>query len=453
MHVIYIHTHDSGRILGPYGYKVATPHLEELAKDATSFHQAYCVSPTCSPSRSAMLTSTYPHQNGMLGLAQRGFTLDYQKHLVPYLNTHGFHSVLCGIQHEAGWYLDHANGAKKLGYHEDITSDPASYTQEEMTTWDACNAKHIVDYLAHYRDTPPLFLSFGLYATHRRYPDVVEKNICIAQCKPPYPIPDNESTRLDFARYCTSAQAADASIGMVLAALKKNHMYENSIILFTTDHGLAYPFSKCTLFDDGIGVSLMMRTPSSTTKGKVVDELVSHIDVFPTLCDLLHLPKPFWIQGVSFAENFMNIHALCRNEIFAEVNFHTSYEPIRCIRTKQYKYIRYYDVNYQSMNLSNIDESLSKDYFMAHGLAERKKYQEALYDLTYDIGERQNLVEDVLYAKIKKQLAKQLTQHMRKTNDPLLYGDIPIQNSWKVNKKECLKASSKNEDDYVSLGK
>ena len=112
-HILYIHTHDSGRILSPYGYKVPTPEMESFAKEAAVFRNAYCASPTCSPSRAALLTGTYPHQNGMLGLAQRGFELDCSRHLVQYLNHHDYHTTLCGIQHEAGWYLDSGTGREE----------------------------------------------------------------------------------------------------------------------------------------------------------------------------------------------------------------------------------------------------------------------------------------------------------------------------------------------------
>ena len=69
--LIYINTHDTGRMISPYGYNIPTDNLLSLAKDSTLFTNCYCCGPTCSPSRAAMLTGTYPHQNGMLGLAQR----------------------------------------------------------------------------------------------------------------------------------------------------------------------------------------------------------------------------------------------------------------------------------------------------------------------------------------------------------------------------------------------
>lgn len=451
MNILYIHTHDSGRVLSPYGYDVPTPSLKKFAKDAVLFQQAYCVSPTCSPSRAALLTGTYPHQNGMLGLAQRGFQLDVSKHLVQYLNNHNYHTLLCGIQHEAGWYLDHEKGAEMIGYQEDITCDNQDYRQEDLPKWDQNNAKTLANWIQKYNSKKPFFISYGMYATHRRYPDTIADNIDENEVLPPYPIPNTKDTRQDHARYMTSAQVADDCIETVLNAIKKQNLYEDTIIIFTTDHGLANPFSKCTLFDSGIGVSLIMRVPGSKTNGKVIDEMVSHIDVFPTLCDLLNLEKPTYLEGQSFANIFQNEHESLRKEIYGEVNFHTSYEPIRCVRNKRYKYIRYYDGEYLKMNLSNIDESQTKDFFMNHNLQDKIKYKEALYDTYYDLGERNNVIEQVEYKNIIDELRNSLDLHMKKTNDPLLNGIIEIQNGWKVNKKECHQASSKNPDDYVVI--
>ena len=122
MNILYIHTHDSGRMVSPYGVNAPTDNLLAFARDAAVFTQAYCAGPTCSPSRAALLTGTYPHQNGMLGLAQRGFGLtDYRRHLAQFLGRHGYHTVLCGIQHESGWYLD-ADAPGKLGYNEVLTA-------------------------------------------------------------------------------------------------------------------------------------------------------------------------------------------------------------------------------------------------------------------------------------------------------------------------------------------
>lgn len=452
MNVLYIHTHDSGRVLSPYGYKVPTPNLESFAGDAALFRSCFCAGPTCSPSRAAMLSGTYPHQSGMLGLAQRGFSMDYDRHLVRFLNRNGYHTVLCGIQHEAGWYLDTGQGARAIGYQEEITKSNAGYRQEDLVDWDKENAHAVCRWLEGWDGGKPFFLSFGMYATHRRFPDRVDGDINPNFALPPAPIPDSPETREDFARYMTSAKSADACFGEVLECLKRTGQLENTIVLFTTDHGLAEPFCKCTLFDSGIGVALMMRVPGITDGGSVIDGLVSHVDVFPTLCELLKLEKPDYLEGVSFAPMLRSPLETVRDEIFAEVNFHTSYEPIRCIRTERYKYIRYYDTSYLRINKSNIDESMTKDYFMERELDTQTKYQEALYDLVFDTGERKNLAGAAGYASIRAELAERLERHLERTDDPILTGAIPVQPGWKVNKTTCGQASSKNPDDYVSLG-
>lgn len=453
MNILYIHTHDSGRILSPYGYDVPTPNMKKFASDATIFTEGYCVSPTCSPSRAALLTSTYPHQNGMLGLAQRGFSIDYSKHLVNYLKGNGFQTVLCGIQHEAGWYLDHEAGAEMIGYNENLTCDNSGYRQEDLTIWDQKNAGILEDWINKYDNEKPFFISYGMYATHRRYPDVIDEDINENMINPPAPLPNNKETRKDHAGYLTSAKSADICFEKIIQSLKDNGLYENTIIIFTTDHGLANPFSKCTLFDNGIGVSLIVRVPNSKSNGQVVDNLVSHVDVFPTLCDLLNLEKPEYLEGKSFAKSFEDVDAPTRDAVFAEVSFHTSYEPIRCVRTERYKYIRYYDATYLKVNRSNIDESLSKDYLLNNDLDKQVKYEEALYDLYYDTGERNNLITNPRYEEVRIDLSNKLEKHLKDTGDIILNGEIPISKEWKVNKKECMQASSKDKNDYVSLGK
>ena len=414
MNVIYINTHDSGRMLSPYGYDIPTENLKKLAEDSVVFTNAFCAGPTCSPSRSALLTGTFPHQNGMLGLAQRGFSLyNPEKHLANFLKNNGYNTCLCGIQHEYGWYLDlEKNGLHNLGYKEIITTDSKPFKKEELHLWDRNNAVEVVKWLDNYNDEKPFLLSFGMHSTHR-----------------PYPIEVAE---------------------IIVDALKRNNLYENSIIIFTTDHGVALPFNKCNLTDTGIGVSLIMKVPNADSNGKVVDSLVSQIDVFPTLCELLNLNKPDYLEGKSFARAFVDNKALLDEYIFAEINFHTSYEPVRCVRTKRYKYIKYYDESWNKINLSNIDESVPKDFLMNNGLKEKVKYSEGLFDLYYDPTERNNLVNDSGYKEVLENLRKVLLEKQIQTDDPILKGALEIKKGYKVNKVECETASSKNKDDYIS---
>lgn len=452
MNVIYINTHDSGRMLSPYGYDIPTENLKKLAEDSVVFTNAFCAGPTCSPSRAALLTGIFPHQNGMLGLAQRGFSLyNPEKHLANFLRNNGYNTCLCGIQHEYGWYLDlEKNGLHNLGYNEILTTDSKSFKKEELHLWDRNNAVEVVKWLDNYENDKPFLLSFGMHSTHRPYPVEVADFIDERYVVPPYPITNNEENRHDHAQYMTTAHYADENIKMIVDALKRNNLYENSIIIFTTDHGLAVPFNKCNLTDTGIGVSLIMKVPEAASNGKIVDSLVSQIDVFPTLCELLNLDKPEYLEGKSFAEAFADNKAVLDEYIFAEVNFHTSYEPIRCVRTKRYKYIKYYDETWNKVNLSNMDESVPKDFLMENGLKEKIKYKEGLFDLYYDPTERNNLADDSKYKEVLEKLRKVLHEKQVKTDDPILKGALEIKKGYKVNKVECETASSKNKDDYVS---
>lgn len=453
MNVLYIHTHDSGRALSPYGVKAPTPNLEAFSRTALTFQNCFCVGPTCSPSRAALLTGQYPHQNGMLGLAQRGFSIDYTKHLAQFLGRNGYHTALCGIQHEAGWYLDAGAGhGKTIGYHEELTHSTEGYEQEELQYWDRENAGTAAQWLKERRGDQPFFLSYGMHCTHRRFPREVDPAVNENAAVPPLPIPNTRETRNDFARYLTSLKWADDCVGVVLSALKDSGLEEDTVVFYTTDHGLANPFSKCTLYDSGLGVALMFRVPGAKANGKTSDSLISHLDVFPTLCEVLGLPKPDYLEGVSFAPCLGDPGIAVREEVFAEVNFHTSYEPIRCVRTSRYKYIRYFDDAHLTTNPSNTDESPTKDFFIRRGFQSVHKPREGLYDLLYDMGERNNLISSPEYANIAEELRRRLHAEMERTGDPLLHGPIPIERHWKVNKPGCQTASSKNPDDYVSLG-
>ena len=453
MNIVYINTHDSGRMLSPYGYDIPTDNLKEFAKDSLVFTNAFCAGPTCSPSRAALLTGMFPHQNGMLGLAQRGFSLyEPEKHLASFLKNNGYHTCLCGIQHEYGWYLDlEKNGLHNLGYEDILTTDSAPFKKEDLHIWDRNNAEEVVKWLDGYNDSRPFMLSFGMHSTHRPYPVEVAEFIDERYVVPPYPVKNNEENRHDHAQFMTTANYADQNIKMIIDALKRNNLYDNSIIIFTTDHGLALPFNKCNLTDTGIGVSLIMRVPQAASNGKVADALVSQLDVFPTVCDLLNLQKPDYLAGKSFAGIFEDTKAPVDEYIFAEINFHTSYEPVRCVRTDRYKYIKYYDETWNKVNLSNIDESVPKTFLMNNGLKERVKYREGLFDLYFDPTEKNNLAADPAYKDILEKLQKVLYDKQVETADPILKGALEIKKGYKVNKSECETASSKNKDDYISI--
>jgi arylsulfatase A-like enzyme len=254
-------------------------------------------------------------------------------------------------------------------------------------------------------DGKPFFLSVGFFETHRDYFEPTSVRDALYSL-PPANLPDTPETRRDMAAYKASARSLDQGVGTVLDAVP-----DNTLVILTTDHGLAFPGSKATLTDRGIGVMLILRGPGFRD-GKVSDELVSQIDLFPTICELAGIERPQWVRGRSLLDAERN------DAVFAEITFHAAYEPQRAVRTKRYKYIR----RYERPVLANIDDSPSKDYLLAHGLAERDAPTEQLYDLVFDPNEAHNIVDSE--PEIAAELRERLLNWMRETGDPLLDGPV-----------------------------
>ena len=426
MNIIYIHTHDSGRYISPYGHALPSPGLMRFAEEGTLFRQAYNCGPTCSPSRAALLTGMVPHSAGMLGLAHRGFELnDYSRHLAAFLKKNGYATALCGIQHEAPKEKVHELGYDFIYKSANPDARLADYdTAEQACAW--LKQKH----------DKPFFLSAGFFNTHRPFPEPGH-DFSPDRILPPGCLPDTESVRRDMCGYAASLKIADECTGRVLDSLQKNGLRGSTLVFFTTDHGMAFPYMKCSLFDGGIGVSLIMDFPGNSCRGKVLDSLVSHIDIFPTICDLAGIKRPDYLQGVSLLPLFSNEKKEVRSEIFSEVTFHAAYEPIRAVRTSRYKYIRYFE-DYNGIVPANIDSGYSKTFLLENGLLQQGHDQELLFDLYFDPAEKNNLLYHEKYRNILGDLSDRMENWMRATGDPLLDGKIKIPAGAKVNRRDSI---------------
>lgn len=411
MHIIYLHSHDTGRALQPYGHAAPTPNLQRLAEEGVLFRQAFTAAPTCSPSRAALLTGQSAHSCGQLGLANRGFYLQHpERHLANFLAQRGYDTALCGVQHLT---LD----ARDLGYRW-IAEAGSPRVRNGAAITDAA-----VEFLRrpHQR---PFFLAVGYSETHRPFPEP-DPDADPRYTLPPAPLPDAPETRYDMAAFNRMAKMLDEQVGRVLAALEETGLAEETLFIYTTDHGLAFPGMKCTLTDHGMGVALILRGPQGFRGGKVVDGMVSQIDLYPTLCELLGLEAPDWLEGRSWMPLIRGEVGEINQEIFGEVTYHAAYEPKRAIRTQRWKYIRRFDPR-TTVTLPNIDNGPSKQYLLAHGLQGRPVPQEALYDLVYDPNETANLVHDPAYADVVADLKRDLAAWMERTQDPLRQGPVPL---------------------------
>jgi arylsulfatase A-like enzyme len=417
--ILYLHSHDTGRYIQPYGHAIATPNLQTLAEQGVLFRQAFCAGPTCSPSRAALFTGQAPHSNGMIGLAHRGFRLNnYAQTLVPFLRIYGYFTALCGVQHIAHY----KEAWKTIGYDAQL-AEPA----------------HAHDAAGEFLRTAPrapFFLDVGVIETHREFPEAHPQDDP-RYCLPPAPLPDTPATREDMARFKAMARALDSKIGRVLAALDETGLADNTLVICTTDHGIAFPRMKCNLHDSGIGVLLIMRGPGGFVGGKVVDAMASHIDIFPTLCALLDVAPPPWLQGASLVPLVADRAAAVHDEIFSEVTYHAAYEPMRCVRTTRHKYIRRFG-DKRTPVLPNCDDGFSKSLWLEHGWRDRTLPQEELYDLIFDPNETNNLADAAACASTLQDLRARLERWMRATDDPLLRGPVPAPPGARVNHSDGL---------------
>ena len=422
--ILYIHSHDTGRCVQPYGFQVPTPNIQMLADQGVLFREAFCAAPTCSGSRASLLTGLHCHNNGMLGLAHRGWELnDYGQHWVHALRQGGYRSTLIGEQH--------------------ISVDPGVIGYDEMVDVDSNHAENVAPLtIEALRTAPrePWFMSVGFFETHRDFspPTSVRDTL---YSLPPENLPDVVATRRDMAEFKASARSLDQGIGGVLHALHDFGLVENTLVICTTDHGIAFPGAKATLFDRGIGVMMIVRGPGGFTGGKVVDAPVSHLDVFPTLCELARMDPPPWLQGKSLMPLVRGEVDRLHDAIFAETTYHAAYQPQRAIRTERWKYIRRFD-DYPHPVLANCDDSASKDLLVAAGWGKQVVASEQLYDLVLDPTEGSNLVGTPAAEELLDDLRGQLEAWMRETDDPLLEGPVPpppgaaVNEQWQLSPNE-----------------
>jgi len=427
--ILYIHSHDTGRYIQPYGHAVPAPNIQHLAEDGVLFRQAFSVAPTCSPSRAGLLTGQCAHSAGMIGLAHRGFSLnDYDQHIIHTLRQVDYRSTLIGVQHVA-------KEASTIGY-------------DQVVELESRRVRHVapaaVDFLGG-APQEPFFLSVGFVETHREYhtPGPREDQ---RYSLPPAPLPDTPETREDMATYKASARVLDEGMGAVFDALEAARLSENTLVICTTDHGIAFPGIKCNLTDHGIGVMLIIRGPEGFKGGRVIDAMVSQIDIFPTICELLEIEPPKWLQGESLMPLVRGQVREINDEVFADVTYHAAYEPQRCVRTKRWKYIRRFE-DRQTPVLPNCDDSLSKDVWLEHGWQDRRVDPEQLYDLVFDPNETNNLVGAPDASFILQEMRERLGNWMKRTDDPLLRGRVGVPKSARVNDPNGL---SPKEPTYIS---
>ena len=187
---------------------------------------------------------------------------------------------------------------------------------------------------------------------------------------------------------------------------------------------------------------LIVRGPGGFIGGRVCDSLVSQVDLFPTLCDVVGIDCPDWVQGVSIMPIIRGETHEVRDSVFAEVNYHAAYEPKRCVRTRRWKYIRRFDDRRKPV-LSNCDDSPTKTVLLETGWADTALLGEELYNLVFDPNETHNLAARSGAGSVLIDMRGRLNRWMKETDDPALKGPVPAPEGAVVNDPDGVSPSEK----------
>jgi N-sulfoglucosamine sulfohydrolase len=403
--------HDIGRHLHCYGIEtVRSPHLDAFAASGVLFTRAFATAPQCSPSRASLATGLHPHNSGVMGLAHAGFDWELSEdvpHAAALFRDLGFESHLFGNQHVS-------LHPERLGFHELHSPGHEHGNATGMTV--AAAVREFLE--SHVRGR--LYLEVNFDDTHRPYPKESGIEEGDWPVIPPY-LPAGPEAAAEMRAAQVAIGEMDAAVGRVLEALERSGRAEQALVVFTTDHGLAMPRAKCTLYDAGLEVALMMRLAGH--KAATSSALVSNVDVLPTLIEAAGGPPPGHLQGRSLLPLLRGEPYEPRQAVFAEKTFHSYYDPMRCVRTATHKYIRNFETAFAVEVPGDIQLGAIFRADPGRYSTDRRAIAE-LYDLEADPLEQHNLAGTQQAGAVERSLSGALWDWMRDTDDPLLRGPV-----------------------------
>ncbi len=414
--VVVMTCHDLGRHLHCYGVEsIVSPNLDSLAAAGVKFEQAFAPAPQCSPSRASLTTGLYPHNNGVMGLAHRGFGWELARsatHAAAILAGLGFETHPFGLQHVS-------MHPESLGFEHMYSpgNECGNATSETV-------AAAVEQFLNSDPGRRQLYLEINFEETHRPYDvDRVGARRSQGVVIPAY-LPAGPESRAELMGLQRAIREMDSAVGRVLAALDEAGRAERALVVFTTDHGLAMPRAKCTLYDPGLEIALIIRWPSGGIgSGVARSELVSNVDILPTLLEGSGAAVPAGIQGRSLLPLLRGETYKPRDAIFAEKTFHSYYDPMRCIRTRHHKYICNFETAFNVEVPCDIQQGAIFRADPSPYSTDRTSVIE-VYDLDADPLEERNLAGRPSIAAVEERLSAELWSWMRETGDPLLDGPI-----------------------------
>ena len=437
--IVLIVADDHGLDTGAYGNPaIRTPHLDALAAEGVRFTNAFCTTASCAASRSVILTGLYNHANGTYG------------------HTHGVHHFRCfdhvvtlpALMNRAGY---RTGCAGKRHY----APEPAFPFQVPLSSFGRDDVRMAEGCREFIRGSDPFFLYWCSFNPHRdgrvlgthpckpnrfgnpdgSFPGDSETIYADDEVMVPPYLPDTPEARAELAQYCQSVSRLDRGVGRLMQILREEGKYENTLVIYISDNGAAFPGAKTTLYEPGMNLPCIVRSPQhDANRGGACDGLITWADLTPTILDFAGaLDDPGRFHGRSFRPILDDRSPTdWRDEVFAAHTFHeiTNYYPMRVVRTKKYKFI--WNIAWPLTYSSASDlwraptwQGALRDGLELYGKRRIEAYLHRprfeLYDLESDPDEIVNLADRSEYAGLVEEFCRKLRDFQRRTNDPWLH--------------------------------
>lgn len=426
--IVLIVADDLGLELGCFGDRVAkTPHIDAFAAAGVRFNYAFCTTASCSASRSVILTGLQNHANGQFG-HQHGYndfhTHEFVRGLPVLLGEAGYRTCSIGklhVQPEKNYHFDqYANDGAQGGRNPVRMAENAERFIREADPR---------PFFIYFCPTDPHRAAKG-FANDQKHPGVNEVKYDPRAVPVPHFLPDQPEVREELAEYYQAVSRVDQGVGRLVQALQDTQHWDDTLVLFLSDNGIAFPGAKTTLYEPGMHLPLIVRDPQSKRPGSVSNAMITWADLTPTILEYTGAKGPKYpLHGRSFLAALERPDLSGWDEILASHTFHeiTMYYPMRVIRTRKYKYILnlahqlpypfasdlYESPTWQGVLRRN-DKMLGSRSVEAY--VHRPRHE--LYDLENDPRELVNLAEKPELAETLKELQTKLQTWQDKTDDP-----------------------------------
>lgn len=431
---------DHGLDTGKYGnHAIKTPNLDALAEDGVIFTNAFCTTASCAASRSVILTGLYNHANGTYGHTHgchHFACFDNVVTLPALLNKAGYRTIRVGKRH----FAPESIYTFKEGYPE------GKFGRDDVRMSESC--RELI------KGDDPFFLYWCSMNPHRGggkleshpckpdkfgnpdkpFPNDEEMTYKDDEVLVPPYLPDTPETRAELAQYCQSVSRLDRGVGRLIQILKEEGKYDNTVIIYISDNGPAFHSAKTTLYEPGMNLPCIVRTPYLQKRNTTCDGLITWADLTPTILDFADAyDNPQAFHGRSFKDIIgQQSPQNWRDEVYAAHTFHeiTNYYPMRVVRTKKYKFIwniaypltyssasdLWYSASWQGAlrdGLEKYGKRAIKDYL------KRPKFE--LYDLENDPYEIENLAYNPQYKALVDDFCEKIRIFQKETKDPWLH--------------------------------